>query len=111
MTHLLHRIDDAVEFQPDGHAGVHPLRLAGTSTLEPISVVLSHYEPAGHADRSCLNLDTTYLVISGRLTITLDDEAIELNPLDSMFLPAGSMRAVDNFAEEPASLLVIRPNQ
>jgi quercetin dioxygenase-like cupin family protein len=111
MTPRLRRIGDAVEFHSAGHTGVHPFRLAGVESDESVSVVLSRYEPGGHADRSRLGLDTTYVVLTGELTITLDNETIELTELDSLFLPSGTERAVDNLAEESASLLVIRPNQ
>jgi mannose-6-phosphate isomerase-like protein (cupin superfamily) len=56
-------------------------------------------------------LDTVYLILTGRLTVTLDDEQFELGHLDSLFLPAGCVRAVDNGTAEPASMLVIRPSQ
>ncbi len=49
MTARLHRIGDATAFQPEGHAGVSPVRLTGTAPDEPISVVLSNYEPGAHA--------------------------------------------------------------
>ena len=73
--------------------------------------MLSSYEPGAHAERSPVALDTVYLILTGRLTISLDDEQIELNRLDSLFLPAGCVRAVDNLTAEPASMFVIRPNQ
>lgn len=111
MTARLHRIGDATAFQPEGHAGVSPVRLTGTAPDEPISVVLSNYEPGAHAERSPVALDTVYLVLTGRLTVSLDDEQIELGHLDSLFLPAGCVRAVDNRSGQPASMLVIRPGQ
>jgi quercetin dioxygenase-like cupin family protein len=111
MTARLHRFGDATGFQPEGHAGVSPVRLTGTAPDESISVVLSSYEPGAHAERSPVALDTVYLILTGRLTISLDDEQIELNRLDSLFLPAGCVRAVDNLTAEPASMFVIRPNQ
>ena len=111
MTARLHRIADALAFQPEGHTGVSPVRLTGTAPDEPISVVLSSYEPGAHAERSPVALDTVYLVLTGRLTVSLDDEQIELGHLDSLFLPAGCVRAVDNRTAEPASMFVIRPNQ
>jgi quercetin dioxygenase-like cupin family protein len=55
-------------------------------------------------------LDTVYLVLAGRLTVSLDSERVELTRLDSLFLPTGCVRAVDNRTAEPASMLVIRPN-
>ena len=88
-----------------------PVRLTGTAPDEPISVVLSSYEPGAQAERSPVALDTVYLVLTGRLTVSLDDEQVELGHLDSLFLPAGCVRAVDNLTAEPASMLVIRPSQ
>jgi quercetin dioxygenase-like cupin family protein len=111
MTARLHRIADALAFQPEGHTGVSPVRLTGTATDEPISVVLSSYEPGAHAERSPVALDTVYLVLTGRLTVSLDDGQVELGHLDSLFLPAGCVRAVDNLTAESASMLVIRPSQ
>jgi quercetin dioxygenase-like cupin family protein len=111
MTARLHRVGEALAFQPEGHTGVSPVRLTGTAPEEPISVVLSSYEPGAHAERSPVALDTVYLVLTGCLTVSLDDEQIELTHLDSLFLPAGCVRAVDNLTAEPASMLVIRPSQ
>jgi quercetin dioxygenase-like cupin family protein len=111
VTARLHRFGDAAAFQPEGHTGVSPVRLTGTAADEPISVVLSSYEPGAHAERSPVALDTVYLIRTGHLTVTLDDEQIELSPLDSLFLPAGCVRAVDNRTAEAASMFVIRPNQ
>jgi quercetin dioxygenase-like cupin family protein len=45
------------------------------------------------------------------LTVSLDNEQIDLSRLDSLFLPAGCVRAVDNLTTEPASMFVIRPNR
>jgi quercetin dioxygenase-like cupin family protein len=109
-TARLHRIGDAPAFAPEGHTGVSPVRLTGTAPEESISVVMSSYEPGAHAERSPVGLDTVYLVLSGRLTVSLDNKQIELTRLDSLFLPAGCVRAVDNLTAEPASMFVIRPN-
>ena len=38
-------------------------------------------------------VDTVYVALTGRLTVSLDNEQIELSRLDSLFLPAGSVRA------------------
>jgi quercetin dioxygenase-like cupin family protein len=111
VTARLHRIGDARAFQPEGHTGVAPVQLTGTAPDEPISVVLSSYEPGAQAERSPVALDTVYVVLTGCLTVSLDDREIELTHLDSLFLPAGCVRAVDNRTAEPASMFVIRPNQ
>jgi quercetin dioxygenase-like cupin family protein len=111
MTARLHRAGDAPAFQPEGHTGVSPVRLTGTAPEESISVVLSSYEPGAHAERSPVPVDTVYVVLTGRLTVSLDSEQIELSRLDSLFLPAGCVRAVDNLTTETASMFVIRPNR
>ena len=110
MTARLHRVADAVAFQPEGHTGVSPVRLTGTTPDESLSVVLSTYAPGAGAEMSPVPVDTVYLIRTGTLTVTLDDEQHELTELDSLFLPAGCIRAVDNRATEPASMFVIRPN-
>ena len=109
MRARLHRIADAVTFHPEGHTGVAPVRLVGTAPDEPISVVLSRYEPGAHAEMSPVPVDTIYLVRTGTLTISLEGEQQELTELDSIFLPAGCVRAVDNRTSEQASMFVIRP--
>jgi glyoxylate utilization-related uncharacterized protein len=111
MTARLHRIADALAFAPAGHTGVAPVKLTGTTPDEFVSVVLSSYEPGAHAERSPVALDTVYLVLTGSLTVTLDDAEYELGHLDALFLPEGSVRAVDNRTGEPASMFVIRPNK
>lgn len=110
MTARLHRIGDAAAFQPEGHSGVSPVRLTGNTADESLSVVLSTYQPGAHAERSPVPVDTVYLIFTGQLTISLDDEQIELTHLDSLFLPAGCVRAVDNLTTDTASMFVIRPN-
>jgi quercetin dioxygenase-like cupin family protein len=110
MTARLHRFTDALAFQPEGHSGVSPVRLTGATADESLNVVLSSYEPGARAELSPVALDTVYLVLTGRLTVTLDDQVIELAYLDSLFLPEGCVRAVENRTAEPASMFVIRPN-
>lgn len=109
MTARVHRFADASAFQPEGHSGVSPVRLVGTSPDEPIGVVLSTYEPGGRADFSPVAVDTVYTVRTGQLTITLENEQFELGPLDSVFLSAGCVRAVENRTTDAASMFVIRP--
>ena len=49
MKARLHRLADAAPFQSEGHTGVSPVRLTGTSSDEPVSVVLSSYAPGAQA--------------------------------------------------------------
>lgn len=110
MMSRVHRFADAVAFQPEGHAGVAPVRLTGTAADESLNVVVSTYKPGAHAELSPVAIDTVYVLLTGQLTITIDDEPIELHYLDSLVLAAGCVRAVDNLTDQPASMFVIRPS-
>ncbi|MGI8591320.1 MAG: hypothetical protein ACR2M5_10095 [Nakamurella sp.] len=109
MTPEVHRVADATAFQPEGHQEVSPVRPTGTATGETLGVVLSTYEPGAHAEWSPMALDTVCVLQSGRSSITLEDGAVQLGHLDSVFLPDGCLRAVDNLTSDPGSMLVIRP--
>ena len=111
MTVRVHRSADAVAFSPEGHNGVSPVRLTGTDADESLNVVLSTYEPGARAELSPVAVDTVYVVLTGELTMSFDDQQVELRRLDSLFLSAGSVRAVENVTHEPASMFVIRPNK
>ena len=50
-------------------------------------------------------------VVEAHVDTTAGLVDIELGHLDSLFLPAGCVRAVDNRTAEPASMFVIRPGQ
>jgi quercetin dioxygenase-like cupin family protein len=110
MTARLHRFADAAAFQPEGHSGVSPVRLTGNTPDESLNVVLSTYQPGARADMSPVAVDTVYTVLTGKLTINLENEQVELAHLDSLYLPAGCLRAVENRTGEAASMFVIRPN-
>ena len=77
MMSRLHRFADAAAFQPEGHAGVSPVRLTGTMADESLNVVVSTYSPGAHAEVSPVAIDTVYVLLTGQLTITIDDELDE----------------------------------
>ena len=104
------RLADAERFDPPGHVGVGPVRLqggAGTPTTG-FTVALSHYLPGGRADLAAQVAETVYVIVSGALVLISEGQEVTLGPLDSAYFTPGTVRAVENRTNQPASMLVIR---
>jgi quercetin dioxygenase-like cupin family protein len=95
-----------------GHQGVAATRLQGREAgpTERFSVGLSYYLPGGRADESTTGEETVYVVLDGSVVVQADGERAEIGPLDSVHLPKGTLRRVDNQGSRPAALLVIIAN-
>jgi quercetin dioxygenase-like cupin family protein len=91
------------------HHDVAAMRLQGheAGPTERFWVGLSYYLPGGGADESPAGEETVYVVLDGTLVVTAAGQAAELGPLDSVHLPKGTVRRVDNRSARPATLLVI----
>jgi quercetin dioxygenase-like cupin family protein len=91
------------------HHGVATARLQGheAGPTERFWVGLSYYLPGGGADESPASEETVYVVLDGTLAITAEGGTEEIGPLDSVHLPKGTVRRVDNQSARPATLLVI----
>lgn len=91
------------------HHDVATRRLQGheAGPTERFWVGLSYYLPGGGADESPAGEETVYVVLDGTLVVTAAGQAAELGPLDSVHLPKGTVRRVDNRSARPATLLVI----
>lgn len=99
----------APRYGPPAHHGVAAMRLQGheAGPTERFWVGLSYYLPGGGADESPAGEETVYVVLDGALVVTAGGQEAELGPLDSVHLPKGTVRRVDNRSARPATLLVI----
>ena len=69
---------------------------------------LSHFLPGGGAEMGAGKTEKVYIVLSGKLTVvTQDKKQITLEPMDSLYIPAGEERYLINNEKVPASMLVI----
>ena len=95
------------------HHGVATARLQGheAGPTERFWVGLSYYLPGGGADESATGEETVYVVLDGTLVVQADGQEAELGPLDSVHLPKGTVRRVNNRSASPASLLVVIGNR
>jgi mannose-6-phosphate isomerase-like protein (cupin superfamily) len=95
------------------HHDVATMRLQGheAGPTERFWVGLSYYLPGGGADESPTSEETVYVVLDGTLVVSAGDREEEVGPFDSVHLPKGTIRRVDNRSSRPATLLVIIANQ
>jgi quercetin dioxygenase-like cupin family protein len=103
------RIADAHSYEAPKHYDMRSLRLQGfdASGTENFWVGLSHYLPAGGAERDATPLEKVYVVVDGEITVITDDGEQTLRRLDSCHLAPGEARAVENRTNEPASMIVV----
>jgi quercetin dioxygenase-like cupin family protein len=103
------RLADAPAYLAPAHHGVATLRLQGheAGPTENFWVGLSYYLPGGGAEENPTAAETVYVVLAGALVVTAGGQEYELGPQDSVHLPRGTVRRVDNRSPRPATLLVI----
>jgi len=108
MTARVTRADTAPGYAAPRHEGVSCYRLQGheAGPTERFWVGLSVYEPGGRALTSPAGQETVYVVLDGELTLESDGGTTVLRRHDSVHLPRGTVRALENRAERPATLLV-----
>ena len=103
---------EAPTYVAAAHHGVATLRLQGheAGPTERFWVGLSYYLPGGGADETPTGEETVYVVLDGELAVQADGREEVLGPHDSVHLPQGTTRRVDNRSASPATLLVIIGN-
>lgn len=103
-------LEDVEAYDAGGHFDMKALKLHDKekSGTENFWVGLSHFLPGGGAEMSASDTEKVYFVLSGKLVIrTPEDEEIVLEEKDSIYIPAGEKRYLENEENEPATMLVI----
>lgn len=105
------RIAEAHPYEAPKHFDMRSLRLQGfeASPTRGFWVGLSHFLPAGGAEKDATPLEKVYVVIDGEVTVITDGGEETLRRLDSCHLEAGEARAIENRTNEPASMVVVMP--
>ena len=103
------RFSDAQPYEAPGHFGMRSLRLQGmeASGAKTCWVGLSQFLPGGGAEMGSTPVEKIYFVLSGEITIELDDGLHTLGPKDSCVIGANERRTVVNNTNEVATMLVI----
>lgn len=106
------RYKDAKPYEAPKHFDMRGLRLQGLGDDGPSFAWtgMSHFLPGGGCEMDTGPLEKIYVVISGEITIELDDGTEHvLTTHDSCFIPGGEARAISNNTNNVASMLVIMP--
>lgn len=100
---------DGVPYDAPHHFGVISRRLQGLEASHTTAywVAQSDYEPGGGVDESPARGETTYIGVSGELTVTVDGVLHRLAAGDTLHLVAGELRSVVNAGSEVATILVV----
>lgn len=105
------RIEDAKGYVAPNHFECAAMRLQGwdASKSENFWVGLSHFLPGGGCTMEATPLEKVYVVVSGEIVVTTEDDGAILGVMDSCHIPAGEARSVANKTNMPASMIVIMP--
>jgi uncharacterized cupin superfamily protein len=102
------RFADAPPYAPPLHRGVECKRLQGLNAGPTHRFWIGHsiYHPGAAADASPTMEETIYTVLSGEIVVITGGNEVILGPLDSVHLPKGETRSVENRSDKTATILV-----
>ena len=105
------RFNEAAAYVAPHHFDMRSLRLQGYQDGGPQTfwTGLSHFLPGGGAGPDAASMERVYVILAGELTLTVDETATTLRPLDSCCIPGGEIRAVKNNGNDVATMLVVMP--
>lgn len=105
------RIKDAGTYEAPKHFKMTARRLQGleASGAESCSVAFSTFEPGGGAESSSTPFEKIYVVLSGEITVTVEDGKHTLKQYDSCRIEPDEDRTMLNESSTPAEILVIIP--
>ncbi len=112
MTVVVNRLSEAKSYTAPGHTDtVHTMWLQHKEmgSTAPYWVGCSYYLPGSKAEWGASPLDKIYIVLDGQLTIRLEDETVELGPMDSIFIGPDESREVINNTNRVVTMLVVMP--
>lgn len=103
------RLAGAPRYEAPEHFDMACLRLQGreASRTEAMWVGLSHLLPGGHTSLKASPQEKIYVVIAGKVTVRTEADEVTLDPLDSVVIPRGQARALENRTNRPATILLL----
>jgi mannose-6-phosphate isomerase-like protein (cupin superfamily) len=108
---IVKRFAEAAPYSAPNHFECKALRLQGFEPGGPEKfwTGLSHFLPGGGAGPDASPLEKVYVILSGRLTVLVDGQEVELGPLDSCTIGPNVERRIVNRTNDVVSMLVVMP--
>jgi len=114
MSYKVTLRNDAVPYEAPGHFDVRTTRLHNPDEVNGGTIVhgLSHFLPGGGADFLPANFEMIYYIISGEMTVELEDDAgkiekVVLHKGDSVHFGKGTKRGCLNTGCKSAEMMTI----
>jgi Mannose-6-phosphate isomerase len=105
------RYAEAQPYDAPNHWGVVGLRLQGFEAGGPTNqwVGYSQFLPGGGAGPDSTPFEKVYVVIEGEMTLEWDGQSVVLGPMDSVTIPPGQIRRIENRSNHVCKMLVVIP--
>ncbi|MFW2543730.1 cupin domain-containing protein [Primorskyibacter sp. 2E107] len=108
---LLKKFEDARAYDAPNHWGCHGLRLQGFEEGGPTNqwVGFSQFLPGGGAGPDSTPFEKVYVVLDGEMTVEWDGHTEVLRAMDSLTVPPGQVRRIENRTNHVCRMLVVIP--
>ncbi len=105
------RFADTESYDAPNHWGVVGLRLQGFEDGGPENqwIGYSQFLPGGGAGPDATPFEKVYVVLSGEMTVIIDDEETVLGPMDSCTIAPNEIRKIENRSKHTCNMLVVIP--
>jgi mannose-6-phosphate isomerase-like protein (cupin superfamily) len=105
------RFADAETYDAPNHWGVVGLRLQGFEDGGPENqwIGYSQFLPGGGAGPDSTPFEKVYVVLSGEMTVIIDDNETVLGPMDSCTIAPNEVRKIENRSNHACNMLVVIP--
>ena len=105
---LVKRFKEAKPYEAPNHRNYSSLRLFGAEAGGPKQFVvgLSHFLPGGGAGPDASPTEKVYFIMSGELTVIVDDKETVLKANDSCLIGANESREIINRGNDVVTMLV-----
>jgi quercetin dioxygenase-like cupin family protein len=109
MSYKITRANEATTYEAPGHYDVRTTRLHNAADVNDGRLVmgLSHFLPGGGAKQNAVPAEFIYYIVSGEMTITLDNGTFVLKAGDTIHCGPMTTKEIKNTGISVTTMLVI----
>lgn len=108
MSYKITKASEATPYEAPGHYDMRATRLHNPADVNDGRIVmgLSHFLPGGGAKHNAIPVEFIYYVVSGEMTVTIDDNTFVLGAGDSVHAGPNTGKEIINNGKVTATMLV-----
>lgn len=109
MSYKITKANEATPYDPPGHYTMLATRLHNAADVNEGRLVmgLSHFLPGGGAKQNAVPSEFIYYIVSGEMTVTLDDGTFVLKAGDTIHCGPMTTKEIKNNGFVTATMLVV----